>query len=270
MKRTMFSIVMVAAFALACEKAKFDQPHSHPVFNNSTKSVNFTNPYEFLGIAHNSALDQIAFHPNFGSLTDLQRYAIIVDYTESQSGIFLSESSKATFFAKIEADDAYHLSQANPKSFQFIADDYLTDGVIDQKVHQLMMTLDDRIRKSKDLNELVNKVGNWENNVNNRNDINAHDREFLLGLGVYVRYSFSYWLGVLDDPMHPRHATFKDEVEKDPTGSGKRLDILRPFRDAIGYVDGFFNHPPCPGGGVSNWNCWNHHGNLEAAKRSDK
>lgn len=210
--------------------------------NSQANARHGVNPSLQLGEIHNGYLDLLPSNAKFPKIDDLTLYNIAVNYFPDKlnnAGISFSMPT----FAQVENMKSItlnYLNNSNPLTT------YLNDNPspYSQKQILLLKELGNYLVATTDLDKLINKLDNFDNNVLNRNDISEVDKQIIQEASAIARKAAEYWNDARLNPLNPYFTIFTGNPTL-PSGFPKWPFVI--LGDVLAFVIG---NAILPGAGV--------------------
>ncbi len=192
--------VLALLFFSSCGKENLDAPQSQNNQSNLEGEINFCldnpdNPYEYVGVEHNAALDALAASPDFGNLSIEDAHAIANQSVMTNLGNnYQVEHS--------EIAQAYELIE-NENGLSMAAEGLAADGIISPEAMATILELDQLLEDSPDPLSFAEAVMAMEADVMSNNAFTETEKAILLGGMSIARHSTCYWVNAALDVNNP-------------------------------------------------------------------
>lgn len=229
--RTTTLITLLALLFFSCNRTEVQEANSTP---NVQASSGLMQALEGYASAHNQALDAIAAAPGFPETTLQQRHA-----TVSALGVQLYGNDYIPTSLQYLDWNQYPL-----ETLSEIAGRWQTAGLISATAAGEFATLESHILGNTLLSQQSSYQSGleaFETRISAASNLNAAEKEYLLGASVIARYSGSYWNSAATSSSHAWHAALAlDDIEESHLpgnyaaaftgGGGGSTGLHLPFR----------------------------------------
>ena len=187
------SIISTILFA-SCDKSDEVQQAAPKNNDNVEYSISISNMETEIGQKHNDAMDYIAEHADFSSLTIDGLIDILEQFDINNGGSAYTSEQKDTYKQDIlDIDFSVDLYK--------LVDQLLSKGSISTAVHdQFDRIADEAYDETQTLANLKSDLIAIERDINSMSTFTNAEKEMLIGTSVIARYSIEYWTQVEADP----------------------------------------------------------------------
>lgn len=227
-----------------CKKVK-----TNPVTNATKQNIRITNqnPYNYLGAIHNGALDTVASVAGFTAMNDSQKFNIICRFNDDHDGVVTPLSfeniapsvatgwnnSSTRFDISTQLQDSGLAADVANDVQNLMAIVGFKEDLTDAEVKSVDTVTDQIERWEADM---ITKYGSYTVSLTSNLDLTTDSGRiaYLLGGAAILKYSYSYWASVQENPSSPWFYTIGTAtIPFWNSATGSR--ILRAWSDVRGW-----------------------------------
>ena len=205
--------------------------------NRSSQRAGLPNPFEYLGVIHNQAMDYVKNSRGFQNFDSYNRYSVVYQFTSEKFPSLKRNESEFELF-KNEVMELVNADDRAPKVLYSKGRIDLQTKMLLDKIYQVFADCNvasETTEPSKIFEKLIafeanliREYGCPSSNLQNNTSIAA-----VLASSAIARYSYYYWYTVSKDPMNPWFKVLSNSVHKSTINWGQLLRTVKA--DFIGF-----------------------------------